>query len=319
MSVLKSAAVIAALLSAASTLWAQTSPLQRDICASSANLPAKVQACSEVLSVQTLTPDTRARTYQARAGAYDELGRFDLALGDYDRALALIGFDAVLFHSRGLALSRLGRHTDALKDLDRALMLRPEYGIAFETRATTLVDMALAAQPAARQTHLASALADLDQAMGLQGPDAEPRLRTSRGRVNAYLGRADAALADFTRALDLQPDMLPALSLRGAVYADLGDLEHAIIDFTRYLRREPDTRVVRAARGYSHFQSRQYDLALADLDRVVTDAPDDLAARYCRGAARLRTGDATGQTDIDAVSTRQPEIATAQAAVCPLP
>lgn len=304
---------------AAAPLFAQTSQLQREICSSSANTEAVVQACSEMLEFGRLDSEARARAYTARAQAYGELGKFDLALGDYDRALDLVAFDAIVFHSRAVALNRLGRAADALKDLDRALMLRPEYAVAYETRAGVLLDLAMTAPPARRAEHLAAALSDTDRALELQGPAAEPRLRTARGRVEFYMGRADAALGDFTRALDLQPDNLAALSLRGAAYADAGDFDHAIADFTNLLRRAPGTRVVRSARAYSYFQSQQYDLALADLDRVLTDAPSDLAARYCHGAARLRTGDAGGRDEIDSVLRQRPDIADTQAAVCTLP
>ncbi len=302
-----------------SPLFAQTSQLQREICASSANLSAKVEACSEMLDHGQLDTTARARAYTARADAYGELGKFDLALGDYGRALDLVAFDAFVFHSRAVALGRLGRNVDALKDLDRALMLRPEYGIAYETRARVLLDLAMTAPPDARAAHLAQALDDADRALALEGPDDQARLHTSRGRVRFYLGRVDAAIADFDRALALQPDDLVALSLRGAAFADTGDFEHAIADFSSLLRLKPATRVVRSARAYSYFQSQQYALALADLERVLTEAPSDMAAKYCHGAARIRTGDAGGRAEVDSVVLQRPDIAEAQATVCSLP
>lgn len=310
-------AVLLALVTATPS-WAaaQTSQLQREICASSLNLPARVQACSEMLDTGRLDPEMRARTYRYRADAYGELGKFDLALGDYGRALDLVAFDAIVLHSRGVALGRLGRHADALKDLDRALLLRPEYGIAYESRARTQLDLALDAPPERRAALLAGALTDADRAIGLLGQEAEARLRVDRGRIKFYMGRIADAVADFTRALEVEPDSLQALSFRGAAYADAGDLDRAIVDFTRLLRLEPGARVVRMARGFGYFQTQQFALALADFDRVLTDAPGDLAAVYCRGAARVRTGDTAGQADIDAVRARRPDVAEAQASVC---
>lgn len=277
---------------------------------------AKVQACSEMLESGSLDAESKARTYSSRGSAYTALGKFDLALGDYGRALDLVPFDAIVFHSRGIALSRLGRHADALKDLDRAILLRPDYGIAYESRAATLVDLAAASAAEQRRELLSGALADIDRAIQLQGAGAESRLLVSRGRVHFYLARAGDAIADFSRALELEPDSLQALSLRGAAYADTGDLERAIVDFTRLLRQQPGTHVVRMARALGYFQTQQYTLALADLDRLVKDAPGDLAAAYCRGAARVRTGDASGQSEIDAVRRTRRDIADAQAAIC---
>jgi tetratricopeptide (TPR) repeat protein len=309
-------ALLLVLAAAVPAAAGQTSQLQREICAASADMGAKVQACSEMLDFGNLDTEAKARTYSSRAGAYTELGRFDLALGDYGRALDLVPFDAVVFHSRGIALNRLGRNADALKDLDRAILLRPDYGIAHETRSRTLVDLAATVAPDRRREALSSALADTNRAMQLLGPDDEGRLLVSRGRIHFFLGRTDAALADFTRALELEPDSLQALSLRGAVYADTGDLERAIIDFTRFLRQQPGTRVVRMARALGYFQTRQYALALADFDRVLAEAPGDLGAAYCRGAARVRTGDVSGRAEIDSIRTQHPDVADAQAAVC---
>src|SRR5215475_11833364 len=53
--------------------------------------------------------------------------RFDEALANYDRALALRPDDADALCNRGVTLHELQRFDEALASYDRALALRPDY------------------------------------------------------------------------------------------------------------------------------------------------------------------------------------------------
>src|SRR5579872_6752028 len=60
-----------------------------------------------------------------------------------------------------------------------------------------------------------------------------------QGTVWLNLGRPDAALTRFDRALALQPGMLAALNTRAAILLILGRLEAALADYDRILDLEP--------------------------------------------------------------------------------
>lgn len=75
----------------------------------------------------------------------------------------------------------------------------------------------------------------------------EPEPFRCRGIVNATLGHFDAALADFSIALDLDPTHAPTWDNRGLTHARLGCLTEAIADFTRAIESDPNY-----VRGYRH-------------------------------------------------------------------
>src|SRR5260370_12005179 len=61
-------------------------------------------------------------------------------------------------------------------------------------------------------------------------------------RSSAYrdLGEYDKAVADFSRAVKLDPKYTPAWSNRGAVYSNhLGQHEQAVADFTQAIALDP--------------------------------------------------------------------------------
>ncbi|HEY85645.1 MAG TPA: tetratricopeptide repeat protein [Chloroflexi bacterium] len=54
------------------------------------------------------------------------------------------------------------------------------------------------------------------------------------------IGDLEQAIADYNKAIDLNPDYAAAYSNRGVAYYYSGDLEQAIADFERYLELAPN-------------------------------------------------------------------------------
>jgi tetratricopeptide (TPR) repeat protein len=104
-------------------------------------------------------------------------------------------------------------------------------------------------------------------------------------RALAYSFRADAgrakgdmagAIADYSQALTLLPNLIPALMGRGTAYLNSGDNAHAI----------------------------------ADLDLAVQLVPQNAKALYERGVAKGKSGDTSGgEADIAAATKLDPNVA----------
>jgi tetratricopeptide (TPR) repeat protein len=64
-----------------------------------------------------------------------------------------------------------------------------------------------------------------------------------RGQVHAQKGEYEAAVVDFTKAIELAPEQAPgqvaARFCRGQVYAQKGEYDQAIADFTEAIRLDP--------------------------------------------------------------------------------
>lgn len=107
-------------------------------------------------------------------------------------------------------------------------------------------------------------------------------------RANAWQALRDPAkaVADYSRALDLDPDHALTWHNRGLVFAALGDHQRAIADYTEALERDPELTAAWGSRGVAYREIGHYEEALADLDRAIEMAPD--TARHFQNRANVR-------------------------------
>ena len=124
--------------------------------------------------------------------------------------------------------------------------------------------------------------------------------------IRAPTERSAAAAAPVTQ-VPPAPDSAAAFSLRGAGYIAAGDDARAIADFTRASQLEPAVARHLYNRGVAHFEAGEDALALADLDRALAMAPGDTTALASRAEVYLFKGDeARARRDFDAALARAP-------------
>jgi len=111
-----------------------------------------------------------------------------------------------------------------------------------------------------------------------------------RGLFRGMRKDLEGELADYDRALALEPDMLEALGNRGNVRKELGQLDAALADFDRALELHPDDCLTRFNRGTTLLAAGRPEAAIADFDRALRIRPDYAAALYNRGTARQGLG-----------------------------
>lgn len=155
------------------------------------------------------------------------LGKNDLALASYDRALALRPNHADALNNRGNTLLALGRLDDALANYDRALAARPNFPEALSNRGTAL-------EKAGR---LDEALASYERAIALRPDYADAHY--NRGNALKALKRYDEALASYERAIALRPAYADAHNNRGQVLRELMRYDEAVASYDRALALQP--------------------------------------------------------------------------------
>ena len=87
--------------------------------------------------------------WRNRALAHREKGDYERAIADYEHASVLAPSDARVFTDRGVAYVLLGDYRQALRDFDRAIALRPDHAPALKHRGRTHFFLGNFAQAAA--------------------------------------------------------------------------------------------------------------------------------------------------------------------------
>lgn len=126
-----------------------------------------------------------------------------------------------------------------------------------------------------------AAIADFTRALALD-PQL-PAAYTNRGNVFAQLGQIDRALADYGEALRIAPNFTGALNSRGVLYARMGNLDGALADFNAAVTMDPQSALAYFNRGNVFWQKNDKDAALADYNRAI-QLDSRLAAAYAMRA-----------------------------------
>jgi len=125
------------------------------------------------------------------------------------------------------------------------------------------------------------AIADYDRAIGVDPADA----KTFDLRGNAYYSRRDhdRAISDYDQAIKLDPKNAAAFRDRGLAYRAKRDFDHALADLNEALRIAPNQRDTINDRGLTYENKGDYDRAIADFSEVIRIDPKFAAAYMNRG------------------------------------
>jgi tetratricopeptide (TPR) repeat protein len=101
----------------------------------------------------------------------------------------------------------------------------------------------------------------------IEGATAEQSVQ--RGLALNKEGQYDAAIQEFTKAIEARPDFLDAYLYRGTALFEAGRPQDSIPDFTRVLQGRTDDAVVYLYRGDSYAAMGSKDAAIADYQRAL--------------------------------------------------
>ncbi len=97
-----------------------------------------------------------------------------------------------------------------------------------------------------------------------------------RGVAYDEKGDYDAAIGDFTQAINLRPDIFLGYHLRGMAHIDKGDFNSAVADFTQAIRRAPDYGPAYEKRGWAYFELEKVDETWQDAEKACDLGQCDL-------------------------------------------
>jgi tetratricopeptide (TPR) repeat protein len=160
--------------------------------------------------------------------------------------------DAEAYVERGRDLGDQGLHVEAIEDFTAAIEMDPNSADGFFLRGRTHYDYAVT---------LAVELTG-------QPPEAVPFL------PDEVTEQMELAIADYTYAIELDPEYAKAYNNRGNARATLGDLELALEDYDRALELDSSLTLTYFNRGALYYGLRNYEAAISDMEEYLELVPD---------------------------------------------
>jgi len=201
-----------------------------------------------------------------------------------------------ILYQRGLAHAKLGDYSSAADDLRQTLQLDPNHLAAGMALGDALfrggeMQPAEEAYTAAvgrfpdnplvfnnrgmfyqsQQRH-EEAIADFTKAIELNPNQLQTHLNRGFARLNS--GDYPGAQADFTQAIQLQPDHAPAYSLRGTSKLLQSNIRDAMQDYLRVIELRPSHAPARADIAFAYFFAQHYDTAAQAFEQALLLDPE---------------------------------------------
>jgi Flp pilus assembly protein TadD len=201
---------------------------------------------------------------------HQALGHPAEAMASQRRAAALQPDDAAALVLLGVAAQMTGDTDAAIDALGRALTLEPRDG---ETRQRLGLLLELRGIHHLEQGRAEAAVADLSRLIAVEPSTAERLFQL--GNAFSRAGRADDARIRYRQALALQPDHVGAvfnlgILTRQAAGLDLSALEQAAMGLDRAVMLAPDFLDARENLAILLFQTYREAESLAQIDRLLT-------------------------------------------------
>jgi tetratricopeptide (TPR) repeat protein len=275
-----------ALLAVAAAVAANASPCAAETglkaCESIDRQDARIDCYTRIIEDPNGTPASRAKAYSQRSNSLSMKGEYDRAIDDANRALAIDPQDHDGYFARAYAHHEKGEIDLATADYDRAIAIKPRDANALINRAL-LRDRNGDHDGAIREY---AAIIDMHAAEPLLSKTGVITVYNDRGVARLNGGDFDNAIADFNKAIEVDPKFATGYFNRGRAYFAKGNNDGAIADCSKALEIRPAYALAhlnraRAYRNKDNFSEAIEDFEKAiDLDRSNKDAGGELAMTF---------------------------------------
>ncbi|MEO1529185.1 MAG: tetratricopeptide repeat protein [Planctomycetota bacterium] len=240
-------------------------------------------AVAEQLELIEKQPDI-GEHYLNRAFAYAQLGEFDNALSDHNRACELEPENEHFIYFRGCYLMDRQQPEKALTDFDRVLELAGDYDNARLRRASLLLQLKRHQEALTEYEHLIA-----------KHPD-DPQAYSGRAYTLQMFGDESAANRDLEQVKEIAPDHSEAMdiqSLHAKVnwLSDQERYDEAIDVANEMIETMPEEPIGYRLRARIYWYSEQHVEAFEDYSRLLEMTPDEPDLLNCRGQVQAEMGE----------------------------
>ena len=196
-----------------------------------------------------LLAELAQRSYLARGAAQLQLKNSAAARADFEAARQIAPNDPTVYNNLALVSLQENKLEDALASFENALRVDGTNFVALNGIITQY----------ARAKELDKAHARIDQALASYPNVAW--LHFLKGQVYGYQSNAQAAEGEMRRALELDPNYLPAYSSLAALFINAKQEDLAIAEYKKILAIRPDNAAVYTLIGMLEDARQNYDAA----------------------------------------------------------
>ena len=134
-------------------------------------------------------------------------------------------------------------------------------------------------------------------------------IHNPRGIARLKNGEYDHAIADFSKAIELDPENVMAYQQRGITYYCKEDIDKAIEDYNAAIALDPEFAEAYLNRGQAYYAKNEVDKAIADYDKAI-QLNSELVETYThRGNAyRAKAELDSAIADYTEALTRRPKV-----------
>ncbi len=252
--------------------------------------------------------------YNNRGIVYEEQGKLDLSLADYNKTIEIIPAYIKTYIHRGIIYGKMGEYDMALQDLTKVIASHPDWNalnnrgniyqmqkryqlaiddynaaIQYNPHVETIYDNRGASYTELGQYQ--DALKDFNTAISLNPEYVNSYV--NRGLVMEKLARYDEAMTNYNQALQIDPNMMKSWVRRATLYKQLGKLDAAIADYTKAISLAPQWSELYNNRGIIYGMKEEYDKAFEDINRSIEINPENASAYVNRAMIYKLRGDLT--------------------------
>jgi tetratricopeptide (TPR) repeat protein len=295
-------------------------PNNADVYHNRANRRAYIQdyqaAMTDYTKALELDPN-RADSYSSRAALRGIMGDAEGSRADYQKAIALLSEKILqdpnkieFYLGRALARSSIGEAEGVIEDVNKIKQLSRQQGSVIgslleEVDKFPALAYSQRAFNSLQSQNYQSAIADYTKAIELNPNVASSYLW--RGIARSSLQDYQGAMADLNKAIELDPQNAYAYNRRATVRTILKDYQNAIADYNKSIALNPQDAFTYYSRGLLYNQVKDYQSAIADFSKTIEMQPDFAEAYAYRGITRAWLNDyQSAITDVNRAIELQP-------------
>ena len=181
---------------------------------------------------------------------------FDKAIMLCNQVLKLDDRNTPAYNMKGIAYAEKKEYDKAIDCFNRAIELKPDDSGYVYNRAKMFY----------QSNRYQEALTDCNMAISL---DARSTFYTLRAAIKQKLEDIPGALADVSKAIELDPNDAKCYFNRGLIKNSLGDVSGAIEDYKKYIELDPSHAEVYNSLAYAYMKLEQYDIAYSYVEKAI--------------------------------------------------